>query len=255
MIARSKNYIEFLIYYARAKLEAESFRHFAGYLWWILDPLFGVAIYYLLFKVILHRGEDDFVQFLFIGLITWKWFADSVNKGADSILTNISLIRKIRIQKHVFPMVEVFYNTWKFLVVFAAIIIVYALMGYPVSLMHFYLIPLLLSQAILIVGLTLFTSSFIPFFPDLSFLITYCLKLAFYPAGVVFALSKVPAEYQIFIKLHPMAGLIKGFRDVIMHGAPPSFWALCYAPTIGIVVGIIGLMFINKFDKSYAKLS
>lgn len=255
MIFRIKNHIEFLVFYTKAKLEAESFRHHAGYLWWILDPLFSVAVYYFLFKVILNRGGPDYIQFLFIGLVSWKWFADTTLKSSGSLLSNLNIIKKIKIKKHVFPIVEVFYNTWKFLVIFAFILIIYSLIGYKVSLNHFFLPVVLLSQFTFLIGCALFLASIIPFLPDLHFLITYSIRLLFYPSGVIFALDSVPEKYKTLVMLNPMAGLIDSYRNIVMKASTPDFSPIFFGFLIGGCLALIGLFVMNKKDKEYPKLS
>ena len=250
-----KNYFQFILFYTKAKLQAETFRHFAGYLWWILDPLFSVAVYYILFKLILNRGGDDYIQYLFIGLIVWKWFGDSVGKGSGAILGSLGLMKKIAIKKHIFPTIEVLYNTWKFIVIFVFIIVLYGLIGYDVTLYHFSLPVLMISQFVLILGSVFFFSSILPFFPDLNFIITYSLRLVFYPSGVLFSLDAVPEKYLKYIKLNPMAGLIDSYRNVIMKGSAPDLFSIFYCIIIGVVLGVVGLMIIRKYELEYPKLS
>lgn len=255
MVKQLKNQIDFLIFYTKAKLEAESFRHHAGYLWWILDPLMSMAVYYFLFKVILNRGGEDYIPFLFIGLITWKWFADSVSKGSNAIIASLPLIKKIRIKKFVFPLVELFHTSWKFLMIFIFILFSYAFFGYEITLNHLFIPVVLLAQFSLIVGLTFFLASIVPFIPDLKFLITYSMRLLIYPSGVIFSLENVPEKYKSLIMLNPMAGLIDSYRNIIMKGVEPNSVSILYSLITGLALTSIGLYIINRMDREYPKLS
>ena len=49
---------------ARLSLKADAQRYFLGYLWWILEPLLWVAVFYLVFEVFLGSGRADFLMFL-----------------------------------------------------------------------------------------------------------------------------------------------------------------------------------------------
>lgn len=256
MIHSFKNHIDFLIYYTKAKLEAESFRHHAGYLWWVLDPLIGLGIYYFLFKVVMDRGGPDYLQFLFIGLITWKWFSDCVAKSSGSLLSNLALMKKIRIDKHTFPTVEFFYHTWKFTVIFSLVLVVYCtVLGYGVSVNYLYIPVVLIAQSFLIIGCSYFFASIIPFLPDLQFLVTYMMRLLFYPSGILFSLDHVPEKYKIFVTLNPIAGIINSYRLILMHASAPDFFAVSYGLGIGLVLAITGFMVMRKYDQEYPKLS
>ena len=214
----------------------------------------SVAIYYLLFKVILTRGGPDYIEFLFLGLITWKWLATAATKSGEILDDRKKLIKKIYIPKYVFPMVETFYHTWKFLVVFAFVIVVYAFVGYTPNLKYFWLPVILLAQLTLILGIGGLFSAFVPFAPDLKFVIAHIFRLAFYPAGVLFSLDMVPEKYVVFIKYNVIAQLLQSYRDVIMYNSHPSLWAVSLVFSIGIVLCGLSLYFLNRFDEKYAKL-
>lgn len=245
---------DLVILYTKAKLEAESERTYLGYVWWILDPLVGVFIYYLLFKVFMNRGGDDYIPFLFLGLSTWKWFESTVSKSTMSILGSAGIFKKVNIHKSLFPTVDVFYNTWKFLVVMALTLVVYFGLGYSRS-SHVLAIPIiLLVEFILIYGLSIFISSITPFLPDLKFLVGYSMRLLFYPSGILFDISRIPEKYKIFVKLNFFSGIVESFRNVMMYNKEPNWPGLIYALSLGLVSGVIGYLIINKQDKIYPKI-
>ena len=49
---------------AGLSLQADAQRYFTGYLWWILEPLLWVEVFYLVFEVFLGGGRADFLMFL-----------------------------------------------------------------------------------------------------------------------------------------------------------------------------------------------
>jgi lipopolysaccharide transport system permease protein len=112
------HFVNIILYFTKSKIETESNRSFLGYLWWIIDPLISLGIYFLLFKVFLNSGADDYIPFLFLGLLTWKWLESSAAKSSFSILNELHIIRKINIHKAIFPLSEICYQTWKFIIVF-----------------------------------------------------------------------------------------------------------------------------------------
>jgi lipopolysaccharide transport system permease protein len=64
-----RHYLDLVRYRAYVDLKSESARSYLGMLWWILDPLMYLAIYYLVFGVVLQRGGEGFVGFLLCGLV------------------------------------------------------------------------------------------------------------------------------------------------------------------------------------------
>lgn len=249
-----KKILHLAVFYAKAKLEAETYRDFIGYFWWILDPLFGVAVYYLLFKVILHRGQEDYIPFLFLGLITWKWLHDSIAKSAGSILSNIELCKKIKISKIIFPIAEVFYNSWKFIIIFILVLIVYPFLGFQLNI-NFVFIPFLLfTSFVFIIGSSVFLASLIPLFPDMLFFVGYFFKLIFYPSCILFAPSRIPEKYQFLVTYNPIAGQVESYRNIIMHSSAPRWESLFFSIFLGLLFGLIGRYMVNKYERIYPKI-
>lgn len=246
--------LDLILVYTRARLEAESERTFLGYFWWILDPLIGVGIYYLLFKVFLNRGGPDYIPFLFLGLVTWKWFDNGVTRTSESILGASGIFKKVYIHKSLFPSVEVLYHSWKFLIVFVFTLICYLLMGYGQSFEVVYLPLILFTQFVLIYGIGFFVSSVTPYIPDLKFFIGYSLKLLFYPSGILFDIRSIPDKYQVFVKINFLSGLIQSYRNVIMYKTQPDWFSLFYCLTVGCSFLLIGNYIINRKDKIYPKI-
>ena len=89
---------------ARMALRADAARYFLGYLWWVLEPLLFVGVFYVVFEVILHSGRADFLVFLMCGKLVFIWFSKSVNQAANSITANKGLIGRINVTKTLFPL-------------------------------------------------------------------------------------------------------------------------------------------------------
>jgi ABC-type polysaccharide/polyol phosphate export permease len=254
MNKKIKQEIELISYYAKAKLRAESYRNFAGYFWWILDPLFGVAIYYFLFKVIMHRGENNYIAFLILGLIIWKWINECISKSSGSILSGLGLLKKIKINSYIFPITEIIKDTWKFSVIFSLVVIYFGIFFAGFSMNHLFLLPLFFISLIFILGVGLILSSITPFLPDLKFLITYGMRLFFYASAVLFSEERIPEKYRFILIFNPIANIIKSFRLIIMNLEKPDFFSLFYPLSLGLILGITGLIIIKNKNQEYAKL-
>ena len=126
-------YFDLVLYKTYADLRAESARTYVGFLWWIVEPALNMCVLYLVFGVIMKRGTEDFVPFLFAGVVPWRWFATAVNHGASSIVLAKSLMLQVDLPKLVFPIVSVLTDSVKFLVVFVVLLMFLWLYGFGVG--------------------------------------------------------------------------------------------------------------------------
>jgi lipopolysaccharide transport system permease protein len=49
-------YLRLIDTMARMALRADASRYFLGYIWWVLEPLLFVGVFYVVFNVILESG-------------------------------------------------------------------------------------------------------------------------------------------------------------------------------------------------------
>lgn len=103
---------------ARMALRADASRYFLGYIWWLLEPLLFVAVFYVVFDVILDSRRADFLAFLMCGKLAFIWFSKSVNQAAISITSNKGLIGRINVTKTLFPMAVIQEGLYRQMAVF-----------------------------------------------------------------------------------------------------------------------------------------
>lgn len=242
-------------YKAYADLRAESEKYYASYLWWILEPLLQMCTYYVVFGLLFRRGTQDYVPFLLVGLVTWRWFTAIVNEGAASISNSHHLIGQVYLPKFIFPTVCVLTQTFKFVVVFLVLLVFLWIYGFPLT-YHYVALPILFAvQLCVVVGVTYCVASLFPFLPDIRLLVDTGLMLLFFVSGIFFSGASIPEEYQTAFYLNPMATLLEGYRNILMYQTWPDFSALFWAGIVGIVGIVVGFSLIRLNDRNYAKLT
>ena len=56
-----------------------------GQLWWVLDPLLQMAVYYIFITIIFASSQPDYPLFIFVAILPWKWFSATLNEATLSI--------------------------------------------------------------------------------------------------------------------------------------------------------------------------
>lgn len=249
-----KQYLLLILYQTYADLRAEAKRTYAGFLWWFAEPLLHMVIYYLVFAVILQRGTADFVPFLLIGLVAWRWFHVSLMQGGMSILNGRRVMQQIYLPKTIFPSVNLLVNAVKFsitLIILLLFLWVYGLL--PTA--YYLALPLVLAtQMLLIMGAVYVCAAVMPFLPDLRILIDNGLRALMFVSGIFFAGNTVPEHLQVYFYLNPMAVIIEAYRNVLMGGHWPHWEGLAYVAMVGVMGILIGRKLIARYDYSYPKV-
>lgn len=249
-----KRHVALVFYKTYADLRAEAERTYVGFLWWIIEPLASMTVYYLVFSVILERGGPDFVSFLLAGVVPWRFFQTTILHGANSILSSRGLMQQVFLPKAILPSVTVLVDTFKFFVIFVLLIIYMIITGHPVNSAYLAL-PLLIGlQFLLVSGLTMLAACATPFLPDLRLALENLLRLLFFMSGVFFDLTRFSEEAQVYLRLNPMAVMLESYRAVLLHGEWPNLAPLGAFFPISLLLLALGFHLIHRLEYVFPKL-
>jgi lipopolysaccharide transport system permease protein len=229
---------QLIIIKVRFNLRSEASQSYLSYAWWILEPLMQMGVYYIVFDIFLHRGGSDFVPFLLCGIVPWLWFARSVNNSSRSIVQGQGLISQTYLPKTFFPLVVIGQDLVKQQVVFLLAFGFMLYFGYMPSIEWLWLIPIVATQLLLIIAVSLLVSFIVPFARDLQYLIAAGLQMMMFGSGIFYSYESVllPEHREIFL-MNPMANLIVSYRRVLMEGTAPLTESL-------VVIASVSMLFI-----------
>jgi len=126
-----------------------------GYLWWLINPMLWIGVYWLLVSVIFNRGTPKYPLFVACAILPWRSFAISLSQSVTSISRRERLIKQVAFPKYVIPTSIVLANGINMLfsgVVLLGLAIVYG--TYP-TVHIFWFFPVMATQIVLTLGLSL----------------------------------------------------------------------------------------------------
>ena len=123
-------YRQLILYKAWCDFRSEAESTLLGPVWWLLDPLISMAIYYLVFGVFLRRGTEDFVPFLIVGILSYRLFDGSVRRMGSSIYGARSLCDQVALRKLVLPATSLLTSLYEFAFKLPLLFAVLALCGF-----------------------------------------------------------------------------------------------------------------------------
>lgn len=253
LIQNCKRYIPVAYYMAVAQTKHEFAGTFGGIFWWFGEPVIYTLIYYFVFAVVFNADVENFIAFLMLGLVAWRWFSRAISSAAISVSCSTPLLRQIDIPKVIFPLESVIVESYKFCVALAVTIAGLILTG-SLSYHTLYLLPLVfIASFVLLLGIGLIASAIVPFFPDLKNIIPLLFRGLVFLSGVFYQVEQVPEAYRIYFYLNPLAHLIEAFRDVLLFGQMPDLKALLVIGCLGILLCTGGLYIHWRYNRVFAR--
>ncbi|MEM1113713.1 MAG: ABC transporter permease [Pseudomonadota bacterium] len=247
-------YLRLIDVQARMALKADASKFLLGYLWWILEPLLYVLVFYVVFDLILDRRKADIIVFLMCGKFPFIWFARTVNQSSNSIVANVGLIGRVNVPKSLFPMAAVQANLYKQAVVFAFLIGFVLFRGYEPTLGWLWLLPIIAVQYILILACALAGAIAVVYIRDFSMAISLLITFLLFTSGIFWDVRDIgnPDLTELILLVNPLAFLLDAYREVLMYGGAPELEGLVRNALLFSALTLLMLAYLRRTSQSLA---
>jgi teichoic acid transport system permease protein len=236
----------FAIVVPRQEMRSQNMDTALGQFWHVLNPALLVAVYYVIFGVVLDasRGVEPYLGFLVIGIVLFQLTQRVAQDGAAVISRNDGLIRSIQFPRVLLPISVVHAQTFAFVPALFVVVATLLVLG-VVPTVRWFLFPLvLIAQYGLNLGAALLTARWGASIRDLSQLLPHLFRLLFYASGVLFSIDQFVSEGALrdLFALNPIYGIISCARWCLISTPVDSLvvfatasWCLL-APVVGLLV-------------------
>ena len=227
-----------------------------GAAWAILQPLSLTAIFTVVFSFFARVPTDGapYPIFAYAALLPWTLLSSGISFAVPSLVGNMPLVTKIYFPKEILPLASIGAALLDFavaLIVFVGMMAVYgvsptgALAWIPV---------LLLVQVALMIGVSLLAAGVNVFYRDVRFVVPLALQLWMYGSPVIYPLSTVPERFRFLYMLNPMAGIIDGYRQVVLKGESPLNANLLVAASVSLLLCLLGYLVFKRMEPEFADI-
>ncbi len=225
----------------------------AGFLWWIIEPLILMLLYYLLFGIILNIQTENFLVFILAGIIIWRWMQISIVQASTAMRSYKSLNSQFYVPKIIFPLQTVIINTCKYGVALSVLLII-VFYTQPPNPSHILIhVGIFTVQLLFTVACALLLSVLVSFIPDVRNILSFVFRGLFYISGVLFDVTRLPEKLQFYLQLNPFSVLIESQRNLLLYDQIPSVMPLLWILFGSSIALLLGIYLYNRFDKYFAK--
>lgn len=235
-----------------------------GRLWSLMNPLANIAIYSLVFGILIravpppgtNSGIHSFALWVACGVIAWGFLAAGTSMGQSALSGNAGLLTKVYFPRFVLPTASVLSLTSTFFTELAALALIMGVAGGPAILLRLpLLVPIVLLNAAFVLGIALVLSVAVVYFGDIQHLWGIFLQLWLYASGVVIPISMVAEAQQQFgvpltllFEANPGYQFVEAYRDVLYDFAAPDATRWLVMLTWAVVSLIIGALVFRRFS-------
>jgi lipopolysaccharide transport system permease protein len=227
-----------------------------GWLWAVVQPAAQVVIFTLIFTLFVpvNTGDVQYPVFSYVALVPWTLLSASVTDMSQTLVANMNLVTKIYFPREILPIASLLARLMDFGVAAGLLVVLMIIYQVPFYLPSLLYVPMILViQLLLILGLGLASSAANVFFRDVQSLLGLVLQLWFYASPIIYPISMVPERLRGLYYLNPMAGVLEGYRDVLIYQRAPGQYLL---PSflLSFAIFILGYWFFKKVEFQFADI-
>ena len=243
-------------YATNSGLKSEVASSHLSWLWWILDPILFMLVYWFIFMVIFGQKKEYFHIFVFVGLSMWNLFNKTVSGSVRIVAANRAVVTKVYIPKYFLIIILLFQNLFKMMISFGIVIVMMLWSHVPVSYNVIYVIPIFVDLILITFGVSAILAHFGVFFDDLKNITNVGLRILFYMSGIFYVITDRVNEAiaTLLLKVNPVGFLIDACRSSLVYCETPHRRLILLWFVIGSVLSAIGVAIIYKNENNYVKV-
>lgn len=211
-----------------------------GFLWVMLDPLFMMLIFYVVFGQLFGKAVGRYTPYAMSGIILWKFFSQCTRASTTSFIINRQLINKLYLPKVIFP----FSVVVSALVHFAFSLIPLFLIlvfSHPHFDSRLLLLPFVIGLVtVFSFGISLMISTLAVFFYDVVYIYDVVLLAWMYLSAIFYPVSILPQKFQVLLSCNPVYHYVSLFRASVYDSAMPITEHLIYGTVFAVLALVIG---------------
>jgi len=225
-----------------------------GVAWAILQPLFTVLVFTVIFGIFARfpSGGMPYSVFALTGVLPWTYFAEAMRRSATGLVTNSELVRKVYFPRLVIPLAGVGSPLADFgfglllllpLMVWHGVMPTWSLLTLP-----FWMLAMLA----LALALGLWLGPLNVRYRDIMHTLPFITQIWMFATPIAYPLSMIPSKWRALYSLNPMVGIIEGFRWSLVGTARPDLGAVAISLAVIAVALVAGLIYFRRMERSFA---
>lgn len=226
-----------------------------GVAWAIMQPLFTMVIFTLLFGRLAgmqaHTGGIPYPIFAFAALLPWTFFSNAISNSGNSLVGSANLITKVYFPRMIIPGAAAAAGLVDFVIGF--VLLIGLMLYYKVALtLTLLLLPaLVLLTTLLAIGVGMWLSALNVKYRDIRFALPFMVQLWMFLSPIFYPSTLLPEKWRWAFELNPLTGIIEGYRSSLF-GLPINWRSLGIATVITIIMLVYASYSFRRMERTFA---
>jgi lipopolysaccharide transport system permease protein len=225
-----------------------------GAAWAVLQPLLAMAVFSIVFGVLIRVPSDGlpYPVFAYVALLPWTFFSTALTRASASLVNDASLITKVYFPRLLLPVSAVLAMTLDFGVAFVLLLAMMAWYGIVPGLALLTLPLFLMLAFITALGCGLWLAALNVRYRDIAHVTPFLIQIWFFLTPVAYPSSIVPERWRALYGLNPMTGVVEGFRWALLDAPAPPGATMAVSTAVVALLFVGGLFSFRRMEHAFA---
>ncbi|MDO4850933.1 MAG: ABC transporter permease [Actinomycetota bacterium] len=226
-------------------------RSILGVAWSVLNPLLMMVVLTAVFSYMFRFSIDHYPLYLILGQTMFAMMQNGTTEGMQSIINAAPMIKKIKIEKMIFPLEKVLFELVNFAISLVAVIAVALVLRVWPDINWLFLPLLLVYVTVFSMGLAMLLSALAVFFRDIIHLWGVVCLAWMYATPIFYPVDMLPAWMLTVEKFNPMYQYITYFRNIFMWHTTPSLKINLVCLGMALLSFGVGFLAFRKSERKF----
>lgn len=225
-----------------------------GALWAIIQPFFTMVVFSLFFGKLAKVPSDGvpYPIFTYAALVPWSFFSTGLTQSSNSLVGSANLIKKIYFPRLVIPIASVISGIVDFVLAFVVLLLMMAYYGIIPTMNIVWLPFLLLLAGVTSLAVGLWLSAMNVQFRDVRYTLPFLTQFWLFATPIAYPSSLLPEPWRTLYGINPMAGVVEGFRWMLLNTNTPPGPMLFVSAGVSVLLLISGFYYFKRMEKTFA---
>ena len=220
---------------------------------WLVTPFVQVGVY-LLLRLVLGRGGQGAALSIACAVVPFQIVLLAFDSSMNAVGLREPILLNRSFDRVLLPLSSVMTEGVAFGASFLMFPMAMIYYGIPPTAALLWLPVVVAATLTLAVGMAWPAALLGVWFPTARIFANQALRILFFAAPGVVALSEIPHQVRKWVVLNPLTGLFEAFRHVVLYGDSPHAWELAYPAGVGLVLTLVFLPLYRREQRHFAKL-
>lgn len=226
--------------------------------WAVLQPVLTMLVFTVIFGRFASIPSDGvpYSVFSLAALVPWTYFSTALTGASSSLVSSTNLITKVYFPRLVIPFAPVLAALVDFVIALAMLAVMMAFYRIAPSALAFGVLPVLVLGMILTsAGVGCWLAALNIQYRDIKHVTPFLVQVWMYASPIVYPMSIVPERYRGLYALNPMAGVIEGFRSVLLGTGAVAWSMIGVSLVTSVLLFVSGAVYFRRTERLFADVA